>query len=67
MHLAHLHGAHPAHPAHPAGAPEAGESDRMYSINDTSPSSLMSPWNVGINGWNPRTTLACEFRIDSRT
>jgi len=47
----------------PAGL---GLSDLMYSINCKTPSSVTSPWNVGMIGWNPATTLAFGCRIDSR-
>src|SRR5262249_33842500 len=45
-----------------AGSP----SDLMYAMSCRSCSSVTSPLNVGIRGWNPATTFACGLRIDSR-
>src|ERR1044071_5075282 len=43
-----------------------GDIDFTFSINATRFSSLINPWNVGINGWKPFNTFACDVRIDSR-
>ncbi len=49
-----------------APVPGAGESDLIYSINCTTPSSVTNPWKVGMSGWKPATTLASGCKIDSR-
>src|SRR5207244_3807466 len=41
-------------------------SDLMYSMSAATPSSLMSPWKVGMMCSYPFTVLACDIRIDSR-
>src|SRR4029434_9341787 len=41
-------------------------SDLMYSISAATPSSLMSPWKVGMMCSYPLTVFACAVRIDSR-
>src|SRR5207342_3915524 len=42
-------------------------SDFTYSISSSSCSSVTSPWNVGMIGWNPDVIFAAGWRIDSRT
>src|SRR6185295_19599707 len=42
-------------------------SDFTYSISSSSCSSVTSPWNVGMIGWNPEAIFAAGWRIDSRT
>ena len=43
-----------------------GDRDLTCSMSATRFSSLTRPWKVGISGWNPLTTFACDVRIDSR-
>ena len=42
------------------------DNDLMYATRDNNCSSLTIPWNVGMIGLNPATTLAPGVRMDSR-
>jgi len=42
-----------------AGAAPCALKDRTYAMSCRICSSLTSPWNVGMSGWNPATIFAC--------